>query len=332
MQAIEPETIRASIPAKKENAVATLSISEFDLPDDELLRRILTAVAAHPEVREPLLRVLLTEEFLNLPTEVKELREEMREGFTAVNQRIDETNETMREGFTAVNQRIDETNETMRDQFAAVNQRIDETNETMRDQFAAVNQRIDETNRSLSERIDETNETMRDQFTAVNQRIDETNHSLGERIDENTRSIGVLIGQVGELRGESYERRCAEQIDAALIDHFDLAILADRTSINRQLVQARRNGLLTREEYEGGRNVDIIAQEQAEGETPSRLAAIEVSVTFNEDDLKNAAERAATIARITGIPTGAFLITRNTWPETIATVAVQSGVTIVRRY
>ncbi|MDE2959626.1 MAG: hypothetical protein OXU28_06180, partial [Chloroflexota bacterium] len=175
-------------------------------------------------------------------------------------------------------------------------------------------------------------ESMREQFTTVNRRIDETNRSLSERIDENTRSIRTLTGQVGELRGEAYERRCAEQIAAALIDHFDFAVLADRTSINRQLVQARRSGLLTREEYEGGLNVDIIAQDQTEGETPSRLAAIEVSVTFNEDDLKNAAERASILARITGIPTGAFLITRNTWPETVATMAAQSGVTIVRRY
>ena len=254
--------------------MATPPLSELDLPGDELLRRILTAVAAHPEVREPLLRVLLTEEFLNLPTEVKDLREEMREGFRSLDQRIEETNESMREQFTAVNQRIEETNESMREQFTAVNQRI----------------------------------------------------------EENTRSIRTLTGQVGELRGEAYEKRCAEQIDAALIDHFDFAVLADRTSINRQLVRARRGGLLTREEYEGGRNVDIIAQEQSEGETPSRLAAIEVSVTFNDDDLQNAAQRAATIARVTGIPTGAFLITRNTWPETVTTMAAQSGVTIVRRY
>lgn len=150
-------------------------------------------------------------------------------------------------------------------------------------------------------------------------------------IDDEVRAISDLICQLDELVGEAYERRCAEQIDAALIDHFDFAALADRTSINRQLIQARRSGLLTREEYEGGRNVDIIAQEQVEGETPSRLAAIEVSVTFNEDDLRNAAERAATIARITGVPTGAFLITRNAWPETVAAMAERSGVTIVRR-
>ena len=231
------------------------SISELDLPDDELLRRIVTAVAAHPEVREPLLRVLLTDELLNLPTEVKELREEMREGFRAVNARIDETNASMREQFQAVN----------------------------------------------------------------------------ELIDENTRSIRTLTGQMGELRGEAYERRCAEQIDAVLYDHFDFAVLADRTAINLQLVQARRNGLLTRPEYEGGRNVDIIAQEQAEGETPRRLAVIEVSVSFNEDDLKNAAERADIVARVTGLSTRAFLLTRNAWPETVAAVAAQLGVIIIQR-
>ena len=66
-------------------------------------------------------------------------------------------------------------------------------------------------------------------------------------------------------------------------------------------------------------------------ETPSRLAAIEVSVTFNEDDLNNAAERADIIARVTGLPTRAFLITRNAWPETVAAVAAQLGVIIIRR-
>ena len=150
-------------------------------------------------------------------------------------------------------------------------------------------------------------------------------------IDDDARAISDLICQLDELVGDAYERRCAQQIDAALIDHFDFAVLTDRTSINRQLAEAYRSGLLTREEYEGARNVDIIAREQMEGETPSRLAAIEVSVTFNADDLKNAAERAATIARTTGVPTAAFLITRNAWPETVSAIAEQSGVTIIRR-
>ena len=78
-------------------------------------------------------------------------------------------------------------------------------------------------------------------------------------IEDDRRAYADLICQMDELVEEVFVRRCAEQIAAALIDHFDFAVLADRTSINRQLIQARRSGLLTREEYEGGLNVDIIA-------------------------------------------------------------------------
>ena len=245
--------------------MTTPAISELDLPDDALLQRILTAITAHPEVREPLMRALLTEEFLNLPTEVKELREEMREGFRAVNARIDETN------------------------------------------------------RSLGERIDETNRS-----------IDEVNRSLGERIDDNSRAISVLTGQMGELRGESYERRCSERIGEVLIDYFDHATLADRIPIIRRMQEARRNGTITRREYESGRNVDIIAQEEADGDSPERLAVIEATITFNHGDLQNAAERAELIGRLTGIPTTAFTVTRENWPDTINETARDLGVHIIQ--
>ena len=297
--------------------------SELDLPDDELLRRIVNAVTAHPEVREPLLRVLLTDEFLNLPAEVKELREEMREGFSAVNERIDEVNRTVNERIDEVNERIDEVNRTVNERIDEVNERIDEVNRT-------VNERIDEVNRTVNERIDEVNRTVNERIDEVNERIGEVSRTVNERIDENSRLIGILTGQMGELRGEAYERRCAEQIDAVLFYHFDFAALADRTSINRQLIQARHEGLITREEYEGGRNVDIIAREQTEDGTPTRFAAVEVSVTFNEDDLRNAAGRAAVIARITGVSTTAFLVTRNTWPESVDAIATGLGVAIIR--
>ena len=270
------------------------AISELDLPDDVLLQRILTAITAHPEVREPLMRALLTEEFLNLPTEVKELREEMREGFRAVNERIDETNRSLGE-------------------------RIDETNRS-----------IGEVNRSLSERIDETNRSIGEVNRSLSERIDETNRSLGERIDNNSRAISVLTGQMGELRGESYERRCSERIGEVLIDYFDRAVLSDRIPIIRQLREARRNGTITRREYESGRNVDIIAQEEADGDSPERLAIIEATITFNRGDLQNASERAELIERLTGIPTTAFTVTRENWPEAINDDAAELGVNIVQ--
>ena len=76
---------------------------EIDLPSDHILRQLLDAIAAHPEVREPLLRALLTEDLLTLPKRVdnlqgefQEFREETRAGFRAVNERIDATNAEVR--------------------------------------------------------------------------------------------------------------------------------------------------------------------------------------------------------------------------------------------
>ena len=67
---------------------------ELNLPPDHPLRQILDTIAAHPEVREPVLRVLLTEDLLALPEQVRELRadftefkEETREQFRTVNER-----------------------------------------------------------------------------------------------------------------------------------------------------------------------------------------------------------------------------------------------------
>ena len=81
----------------------TSSAPETGLPPDHLVRQLLDAIAEHPEVREPLLRALLTEDFLTLPRRVEKLegefqefREETRAGFRAVNERIDATNAEVR--------------------------------------------------------------------------------------------------------------------------------------------------------------------------------------------------------------------------------------------
>lgn len=91
----------------------TIPSPETALPPENILRQILDAIAAHPEVREPLMRALLTEEFLALPRQVEKLqgefeefREETRAGFRAVNERIDQTNSRLDENT----RRLDETN------------------------------------------------------------------------------------------------------------------------------------------------------------------------------------------------------------------------------
>ena len=113
---------------------------EVDLPADHLLRQIMEALEAHPEVRQPLLRVLLTEDFLALPEQMKEVvgrldklqgefedfRTETRAGFQAVNDRIDEVNRTVNDRIDEVNVRVDETNRIMQEQFQEVNDRLNE--------------------------------------------------------------------------------------------------------------------------------------------------------------------------------------------------------------
>jgi chromosome segregation ATPase len=314
--------------------------SETELPADHLLRQLIDAIAAHPEVREPLLRVLLTEDFLTLPKRVdrlqgefEEFREETRAGFRGVNERIDATNERL----DSTNERIDTTNE----QLAATNERIDTTNE----QLAATNERIDTTNtevRTLSDRLDATNTEVR----TLSDRIDTTNtevRTLSDRIDatntelrtisgqlgDNTRAIRRLEGHMGRLLGHTYEDRCRHEIGVILDGWLTGPVLADRSAVNAKLLEARQSGEITRDEYLDGLRPDIIARENQDAAQTGRLAVVEASVTFNRGDLESAARRAAIISGVTGVGVAAFVATHGEWPREVDADAQRLGVTIV---
>ena len=144
----------------------TSSAPETGLPPDHLVRQLLDAIAEHPEVREPLLRALLTEDFLTLPRRVEKLEGEFQE-----------FREETRAGFRAVNERIDATNAEVR----VLGKRLDENTGRL-DEFG---NRLDEFGNRLDEntvRLDEFGNRL-DENTA---RLDE----FGNRLDENTRAIG----------------------------------------------------------------------------------------------------------------------------------------------
>ncbi len=245
---------------------------ELNLPPDHPLRQILDTIAAHPEVREPVLRVLLTEDFLALPARVDALTEQVQ----GLREEFDGFREETREQFRAVNTRIDETNT-----------RIDETNT-----------RIDENTRVLT---------------------------------DNTVSTRRLEGHMGRMRGLSYEDSCRYYIGVILDGYLDGPILADREKINEQLRKARRNNIISREEYEHGLSPDIIARAEDDAAQADQLAVVEASITFNKRDVENAAQRAAIIARVTGVRTVAYVATHYPWPDELETMAQQFGVTIIRK-
>ena len=250
----------------------TAPILDLDLPPEHPLRQILDFISAHPEVRQPVLRALLTEDFLALPVQVQQLTDRV----DSISGQVEELHED-----------VASFKEETREQFRVVNARIDETNT-----------RIDENTRVLT---------------------------------ENTVSTKRLEGHMGRLRGLSYEDTCRYYIGVILDGYLDGPVLADREQINGRLLNARRNGDISREEYEHGLSPDAIARGTDDENQTGHLAVVEASVTFNQRDLENAARRAAIIAKVTGVRTDAFVATHYPWPENMDSAARQLGVTIIRQ-
>ncbi|MCY3690695.1 MAG: hypothetical protein OXI54_00700 [Chloroflexota bacterium] len=145
-------------------------------------------------------------------------------------------------------------------------------------------------------------------------------------------AIRRIDGSLGQLRGEAYEDACAAEIIGILDGYMDEAVLADREKIRGPFLDARRNGLISREQFLDGNRPDIIARAGQDAEEAEALAVVEVSITFNREDLENAARRAELIGRVTGVPTAAYLVTLYEWPAEMDTAARDLGVTIIQHF
>ncbi len=117
-----------------------------------------------------------------------------------------------------------------------------------------------------------------------------------------------LVRQVDDMLNELCERKCSEQIELVLVDHFADIALADRSDINNLLVQARRDGRLTCQQFDQGRVVDIIASGVPIGDQSEIHVVVEVSVTINEQDVHNARRRAVLLQNLTGVNTKTFCV------------------------
>ena len=270
----------------------TLPPPEVDLPAEHLLRQLLDALAAHPEVREPLLRVLLTEDFLALPERVSHLQTT-----------LDDFREETRSEFRRVDARIDENTQQLSEHTRQISEHTAQIQENTR--------QISENTRQIGEHTRQINENTR-------------------QISENTRELRRLSSRVGNLIGASYEDFCRQRIGIILDGLLERPALADWELVNDQLREMRHHGLITRAEYDDGMSADIIACAKAAVAQPDMLFVGEVSITFNRGDLETAARRAALIGRAVGVPTFAFLVTNYGWPDEADAVARQLGVTIIR--
>ncbi len=272
--------------------------SESDLidlipPEAEIVRRIVEEVQQHPRIRRPLLRFLMADDFDELIAAVRENSDNIR----LILERIGVVEQAV--------QRIPAIEEAV--------QRIPAIEEAV--------QRIP----VIEERLASVEEAVQ-RIPVIEERLT----SVEEAVQRTDRVVRSLQGSVGQLRGDSYELKCAEQIDAVLDGHLSSAVLADRERVNTLLRNARRTGLISREELQDGYNVDIIARPYDDADETDILAVVEASITFNRQDLETVTRRAALIGRITGVVTAGYLVTHHDWPADMDTTARELGVTIVQ--
>ena len=87
-----------------------------------------------------------------------------------------------------------------------------------------------------------------------------------------------------------------------------------------KLDQAQENGLITEEELGAALLLDVIARANTT-DRQTVYAAVEISITVNDDDIIRAQERAQTISTATGAPTEAVVIGANTGERAAAMIA-----------
>ena len=290
---------------------------EQGIPPQSIAGQLASELRAAPQIRDLLLRELFTEEFLALPQRVERIEASVNELRYELLGRIDEAE-------SRLNTRIDEVE-------GRLNTRIDEAE-------GRLNTRIDEVEGRLNDRIDGVESRLSDRIDDVKNelgnRIDEAKNELGNRMSNMEGGIRTLQGQVGNLRGKSYEDQCRQRINLVLGDYLDDISLVDYNRIDVPMARARRSGRITRQEYAQVKVIDIIAQgtpvqgTSADGQSEA-LAVVEVSISLNEQDVRNAARRAALIRSVLDEDVGAFCVSHYLWSDALADFAAGLGVTLI---
>ena len=259
-------------------------LTEQGFPPESIARMLVNELRAAPQLRELVLRELLTEDFLGLPRRVEQLEATVAELRDEVTTRMD--------GFSA-----------------------------RMDGFSA---RMD----GFSTRMD----GMQNDITELRRDTTELRSDMTELRRDTTdlrRDMNLLTGRVGNMLGESYETRCSEDIELVLVDYVDKPILHDRDDIRVALVQARRNGVISRVQFDRVRVADIIADGVDLDSGQPILVVMEASITINESDVNAAHERAALLRVVVGGDTRPFCVANVQWSDDLAKTAGQLGVTLI---
>ena len=273
-----------------------------------LVRQLLQEIALHPQVRQPVLRFLLAEDFPALVAMVRENTDNIR----LILERLGVVEEAVAR-IPAIEEKVA--------RIPALEEavtRIPAIEEAVA-RIPAIEEKV--------ARIPALEEAVA-RIPAIEEKVARI-PALEEGLRSVQRGLAVLQGSFGRFRGESYENACRQEIAAVLDGFLEWPILADRERINRLLVAARHANRITRAELIDGYHVDIIARAENDDESTGTLAVLEATITFNREDLETASRRADIIARVAGVPTVAYLVTHHDWPAEMDEAARALGVTII---
>ena len=121
-------------------------------------------------------------------------------------------------------------------------------------------------------------------------------------------TVSLLQGQVGNLRGSSYQLNVKTKIASIVSQRFALdeirvlkgSLAADDDAFFRLLLNAVTQGVISEQERGEVLNTDIILQGQRQPDQGLLYMVLEVSITVAGDDITRADERADILRRATG--------------------------------
>ena len=296
---------------------------------------ILDALEQNPEYRDAMRRLILDEEFLQLPAIVRELQET-----------VADLARTVREYMAATNARLDRLEagqEELRagqDELRAGQEELRGGQNEIRERQARMEDDITELKAGQTRMEDDITELKAGQARMEGDIAElQTGQALMQKdIAELKAGQNRMQGQLNNLSGTDYERRVARFIRRYAIRRLNLynaallysVTLPDNNAIPEMLDAAVANGVITNDVADELTEVDLVVSGNlgaADGEFV--YVAAEVSITVFEDDVDRAKERAAILAQVSGVPVKAAVVGETVF-EYIGEYAANNGVAAVR--
>ena len=288
---------------------------------------LLRLLETRPELAAELRQRILTPELLAMPEQLAVLAERvdgLAEQMSALTEQMAELSRELREFV----QEQREINREQQEINQGLSRRLDEFIQEQRE----TNRELRELNQRLSQRLDEFIQEQRE----TNRELREFNQ---EQRDFNRRMEGrvnTLTGQVGNLRGERYERRLKRRLPNLLYSRCgldDCQLLQDpEENLPPQMLNAlrgqQRAGEITGEELDHLQEADYIARARGMADGVERYVVVEAALTVDDRDIERARSRADTLDRVTGVATLALVVGETVNPPQESR-AQEHGVTLL---